>query len=213
MFPLLKAFTFLQPNWQIRPRFSSKRNAVRTHWDRASCQKHDFFQFNPKSICFLQNRSKPQHSGFKSRTYSFQAFGGCLSPKLYFLNLFWDYGWVMKLWHMIAATHFLKHFQEWNKTNKAKKRGVVFFFRDLRKIKHNSGGVLAFDTGDQCEMLKLVFHFFAFSFLAGLVLRDWLQFYFSNIVVQVEEGELFKTGALSFLGCFGRKIHYWPWLW
>ena len=60
---ITKGLHLPQPNWQIRPRFSSIRNAVRTHWDRAWCQKHDFFQFNPKSICFYRIGLNPNTQG------------------------------------------------------------------------------------------------------------------------------------------------------
>ena len=157
-----------------------------------------FLPVQSKIHLLLQIRSKPQHSGFKSGLAHFKHLvaASALNYTFYIYSGTW-LGYE-------ALTHdssspFLKHFQEWNKTNKAKELFFFFFFQSARR-KANSGGVLAFDTGDQCEMLKLVFHLLGLPPTppAGLVLSDWLQFYFSNIVVQVEEGELFKTGALSF---------------
>ena len=85
-----------------------------------------FLPVQSKIHLLLQIRSKPQHSGFKSGPAHFKHLvaASALNYTFYIYSGTW-LGYE-------ALTHdssspFLKHFQEWNKTNKAKELLIVFF--------------------------------------------------------------------------------------
>lgn len=186
----------------MKVRFSSTRNTSETQWDRGWCQRRDFFQFNPNPVTFTEQVQTPTFR-IQIRTGSFQAFGGGLSPKLYFLKSILGLGWVVALWHVIAETHFFPNIFR-SKTKQKKKR----FSSDW-----SDGGVMTFHAGDQRKMLKSVFHllsclFLFFGWTSSQGPTAALLFWHSGL----SWGGLFETGMLCFWGAIRRKIHCWAWL-
>lgn len=150
------------PTGKSRPRFSSKempRGLIETEPHVKSSSSSSSIQ---KSSA-LENRPKAPALKVRQDHLLISGIGGCLSPKLCFPKSILEFrlGYEL-LTHDSNSTPFLKTFSG-VKQNKQSKRKEVWCFWILGKLAYNNWWECWLLTqSDQCEMLKLVFHFLPF---------------------------------------------------